>query len=29
MPLVVALRGSDGETLSVLRRDSDGSLHRE
>ncbi len=29
MPLVVAVRGSDGETLSVLRRDSDGSLHRE
>ena len=29
MPLVVAVRGSDGETLSLLRRDSDGSLHRE
>jgi len=25
----VAVRGSDGETLSLLRRDSDGSLHRE
>jgi F420-non-reducing hydrogenase large subunit len=29
MPLVVTVRGSDGETLSLLRRDSDGSLHRE
>jgi F420-non-reducing hydrogenase large subunit len=29
MPLIVAVRGSDGETLSLLRRDSDGSLHRE
>jgi F420-non-reducing hydrogenase large subunit len=29
MPLVVAVRGSAGETLSLLRRDSDGSLHRE
>ena len=29
MPLVLAVRGSDGTTLSVLRRDSDGSLHRE
>jgi F420-non-reducing hydrogenase large subunit len=29
MPLVVAVRGSDGGTLSLLRRDSDGSLHRE
>jgi len=29
MPLVLAVRGSDGKTLSVLRRDSDGSLHRE
>jgi F420-non-reducing hydrogenase large subunit len=29
MPLVVAVRGSSGETLSLLRRDSDGSLHRE
>jgi F420-non-reducing hydrogenase large subunit len=29
MPLVVAVRGSDGKTLSVLRRDSDGSLHGE
>ncbi len=29
MPLVVAVRGSDGATLSLLRRDSDGSLHRE
>jgi F420-non-reducing hydrogenase large subunit len=29
MPLVVAVRGSGGETLSVLRRDADGSLHHE
>jgi F420-non-reducing hydrogenase large subunit len=29
MPLIVAVRGSDGGTLSVLRRDSDGSLHRD
>jgi F420-non-reducing hydrogenase large subunit len=29
MPLVVAVRGSDGEPVSVLRRDADGSLHRE
>jgi F420-non-reducing hydrogenase large subunit len=29
MPLLVALRGSGGETISLLRRDSDGSLHRE
>jgi len=29
MPLMVAVRGSGGETLSVLRRDADGSLHRE
>ena len=29
MPLVVTVRRSDGETLSLLRRDSDGSLHRE
>jgi F420-non-reducing hydrogenase large subunit len=29
MPLLVAVRGSDGKTLSLLRRDSDGSLHRE
>ncbi|MGD8684377.1 MAG: nickel-dependent hydrogenase large subunit, partial [Chloroflexota bacterium] len=29
MPLIVAVRGSDGEPLSVLRRDADGSLHRE
>jgi F420-non-reducing hydrogenase large subunit len=29
MPLVLAVRGSGGETLAVLRRDSDGSLHRE
>jgi len=29
MPLVVAVRGSGGETLSLLRRDSDGSLHRQ
>ena len=29
MPLVVTVRGSDGATLSLLRRDSDGSLHRE
>jgi hypothetical protein len=29
MPLVVEVRGSAGETLSRLRRDSDGSLHRE
>jgi len=29
MPLMVAVRGPAGETLSVLRRDSDGSLHRE
>jgi F420-non-reducing hydrogenase large subunit len=29
MPLVVAVRGVDGRTLSSLRRDSDGSLHRE
>ena len=29
MPLVVTVRRSDGETLSLLRRDSDGSLHRD
>ena len=29
MPLVVAVRGPAGETLSTLRRDSDGSVHRE
>jgi len=29
MPLVVAVRGPGGETLSRLRRDSDGSVHRE
>ncbi len=29
MPLVVTVRGSRGEVLSLLRRDSDGSLHRE
>ena len=29
MPLVVAVRGHDGQTLSLLRRDSDGSLHRD
>ncbi len=29
MPLVVAVRGPGGETLSQLRRDSDGSVHRE
>jgi F420-non-reducing hydrogenase large subunit len=29
MPLVVEVRGVVGETLSRLRRDSDGSLHRE
>jgi F420-non-reducing hydrogenase large subunit len=29
MPLVVALRGPGGETLSTLRRDSDGRVHRE
>jgi F420-non-reducing hydrogenase large subunit len=29
MPLLLAVRGSDGATLSLLRRDSDGSLHRE
>ena len=29
MPLIVAVRRSDGETLSLLRRDADGSLHRE
>jgi F420-non-reducing hydrogenase large subunit len=28
MPLVVAVRGPGGETLSQLRRDSDGSVHR-
>ena len=29
MPLVVAVRGPAGETLSTLRRDSDGSVPRE
>ncbi|MGO9178204.1 MAG: Ni/Fe hydrogenase subunit alpha [Candidatus Limnocylindrales bacterium] len=29
MPLIVAVRRSDGQALSVLRRDADGSLHRE
>jgi len=29
MPLVVAVRGPGGETLSQLRRDSDGSVYRE
>lgn len=29
MPLIVAVRRSDGETMSLLRRDADGSLHRE
>lgn len=29
MPLLLAVRGPDGATLSLLRRDSDGSLHRE
>jgi F420-non-reducing hydrogenase large subunit len=29
MPLIVAVRGSDGEPISLLRRDADGSLHRE
>jgi F420-non-reducing hydrogenase large subunit len=29
MPLVVEVRGSGGETLSLLRRDSDGSIHRD
>jgi F420-non-reducing hydrogenase large subunit len=29
MPLVLAVRGSGGETLSLLRRDADGSIHRE
>ncbi len=29
MPLIVAVRGADGEPLSLLRRDSDGSIHHE
>ena len=29
MPLLVEVHGAAGETLSRLRRDSDGSLHRE
>ena len=29
VPLVVTVRRTDGETLSLLRRDPDGSLHRE
>jgi len=29
MPLIVAVRRPDGQALSVLRRDADGSLHRE
>ncbi len=29
MPLVVTVRGSGGETVSLLRRDADGSIHRE
>jgi F420-non-reducing hydrogenase large subunit len=29
MPIVLSIRGADGETLSTLRRDADGSLHRE
>jgi len=29
MPLIVAVRGADGRTLSLLRRDSDGSIHSE
>jgi F420-non-reducing hydrogenase large subunit len=29
MPLIVTVRGSDGGPLSLLRRDSDGRLHRD
>jgi F420-non-reducing hydrogenase large subunit len=29
MPLVVRLRNSDGDTMATLRRDLDGSVHRE
>jgi F420-non-reducing hydrogenase large subunit len=29
MPLIVTVRGPEGAPLSVLRRDGDGSLHRE
>jgi F420-non-reducing hydrogenase large subunit len=29
MPLVLTVRGSDGREMSQLRRDADGSLHRD
>ena len=29
MPLIVSVRSPDGEALSTLRRDADGSIHRE
>ena len=29
MPLLVSVRRRDGSTSEVLRRDSDGSIHRE
>ena len=29
MPLVLTVRGSDGREMSLLRRDADGSLHRD
>ncbi len=29
MPLLLQVRGSDGEIISTLQRDSDGSLHRQ